>query len=631
MMQASDVLNILRMKNQQDPRWINRNLYRLLYNPSLHIMAYERLKSKPGNMTPGSDGRTLDGYGWETIQEQIQLLRDEQYQPTPVRRQYIPKKKGYRPLGIPSPQDKVIQECIRFILEAIYEPGFHDNSHGFRPGRSCHTALESLRKNWTGTKWVIEVDIANCFESVDHHRLLDILRERIQDDRFINLIRKFLTAGYLENWEYHKTYSGTPQGSVISPILTNIYLDKLDCWLAQVSDNHTRGKTRRPNMAYLKLAKQRKALLVQGETSPQERMTLQPAIRRLNRQILQTPSYDYHDPFYTRVKFLRYADDVRIGVIGSKALAQYITDQLNAFLKDELKLTLNREKTRITHLATEHAHFLGYQFKTASPRFRRRNLQTKGSPHNVVQTVKTASGNITLLMPLREISKKLKKYLAHGQPRSMPGFTNQPVEHIIDHYNGRMRGWYNYYQLAENVCKLNYARYVLQYSLAKTLAHKERSSVGKIFRKYGKDLTYEKPNGRKVHFFNQPLKQVKTAWKTSNDVDIQPTWYPRRTRTRLLDYCAICGSSGPIQMHHVRHIRKRGQAVTGFTLFLVAINRKQLPVCKTCHQDIHRGKYDGESLNAILEQLERTSSSQMRGSSSNEARTNTVVREGRAG
>lgn len=206
MIQACDGLNIIREKNQQNPEWINRDLYRQLYNPTLYVLAYERQKSKPGNMTPGTDGETLDGYSLEYIQKTIDLLKTEQYWPKPVRRIYIPKKaKGkFRPLGIPSPRDKVIQECIRLILEAIYESGFHENSHGFRPGRSCHTALESLRRNWVGTKWVIEADITQCFDNIDHQRLIDILREKIQDDRFINLIRKFLKAGYLENWEYHK-------------------------------------------------------------------------------------------------------------------------------------------------------------------------------------------------------------------------------------------------------------------------------------------------------------------------------------------------------------------------------------------------------------------------------------------
>jgi group II intron reverse transcriptase/maturase len=606
MIQACDALDIIRTKNRDNPEWINRGLYRLLYNPTLHIMAYERLKSKPGNMTPGADGKTLDGYGLEDIQRMIDLLRTEQYCARPVKRVYIPKKaKGkYRPLGIPSPRDKIVQECVRLILEAIYEPNFHDNSHGFRPNRSCHTTLESLRRNWVGTKWAIEADITACFEKIDHKRLLDILREKIQDDRFINLIRKFLNAGYLENWTYHRTHSGTPQGSVISPILTNIYLDKFDQKLEDICQRYSTGERRKPNTTYYTLQRQRKQLLKLGEAYPALREGLKDEIRNLNRRILCTPPYDYNDPSYIRVKFLRYADDVIIGVIGPKSLAKQIKDEMAAFLDEDLKLELNRDKTRITHLPTEQAHFLGYVLKTASPRWRRRNMQRKRSPHNVVQTVKTTSGNIKLLVPLRELSKKLKKYMANGQPTDMCAFINQPTDHIIGHYNGVIRGWYNYYQLAENVSSLNYARYVLQYSLAKTLAHKENSSVSKIFRKYGKDITFQKPNGRKIHFFNQPLKQVKRAKGSRINLDILPIWAPRRTRSRLLDDCAICGSQEKIEMHHVRHIRKRGKKVRGFALYLAAINRKQLPVCRKCHREIHNGKYDGASLSAIRKRIQ---------------------------
>lgn len=603
-MEACNILNIIREKNQNNPEWINQGLYRYLYNPTLHIMAYERLKSKPGNMTPGTDGETLDGYSLTEIQDTIALLRQEQYQPNPVRRVYIPKKKGKRPLGVPSPRDKIVQECLRLILEAIYEPQFHDNSHGFRPGRGCHTALESLRRNWVGTKWAIETDLTECFERVNHPRLLDILCEKIQDDRFINLIRKFLNAGYLEDWHYHQTYSGTPQGSVISPILTNIYLDKLDQKLEAICQQNTIGKRRESNPKYYPILLQRTELLKWGQANPKFRKLLKPDIDHLNRQILQTPAYDYNAPTYTRVKFLRYADDVLIGVIGPKALAEQVIDEVATFLQADLKLELNRSKTKIKHLATQRAEFLGYDFQTSSIRYRRRNLRRKGSPHNVVQTVKTTTGNIKLLMPLPKLSQKLKKYMANGQPAAVRAYSNQPTDHIIDHYNAIIRGWYNYYQLAENVCRLNYARYILQYSLAKTLACKERSSVSKIFRKYGKDLTYTKPNGRDTHFFNQPLKQVKKAPNPSANLDLQPTWYPRRTQSKLLDHCAICGGEANIEMHHVRHIRKRGQSLKGFTLYMAAINRKQVPVCRKCHRDIHNGKYDGASLASIEAQIQ---------------------------
>lgn len=605
-MQACDVLNIIRMKNRVNPQWINRGLYRHLYNPTLHIMAYERLKSKPGNMTPGTNGETLDGFSLEDIHKHIDLLRAEQYCPTPVRRVYIPKGsgKGKRPLGVPSPREKLVQECVRLILEAIYEPNFHNNSHGFRPGRSCHTALESLRRNWVGTKWVIKVDVVQCFEQIDHHRLLDILREKIEDDRFINLIRKYLKAGYLENWEYHKTYSGTPQGSVVSPILTNVYLNKLDWKLEAICHHHTQGQSRKPNRAYYRLLRQRKQILIQGEADLAQRETRKAELRALNHRILQTPGHDYDDPSYTRVKFLRYADDIAVGVIGPKALAEQVREEITTFLAEKLKLELNRDKSRISHLATKQARFLGYDFKKSGPRFRRRNLRQRGSPHNVIQTVKTASGNIKLLVPLKDLSQKLEKYLVNGQPTAIKAYSNQAVDHIIEHYNGVIRGWYNYYQLAENVSSLNYARYVLQYSLVKTLAHKERMSVRKTFRKYGRNMTYIKPNGRPVHFFKQPLKQVKKAKRVKANLDLVPTWGPKYTQSRLLDNCAICDSPNQVEMHHVRHIRKRGQRLNGFNLYMAAINRKQVPVCRKCHRDIHNGKYDGASLATIEAQIQ---------------------------
>lgn len=313
MTEACDAVAILHEKNRTNPDWVNRGLYRLLYNPSLYVMAYERLKSKPGNMTPGADGQTLDGFSLEAIEATIALMRTEQYRPTPVRRTYIPKASGkWRPLGVPSPRDKIVQECVRLILESIYEPMFHDQSHGFRPGRSCHTALESLRRNWVGTKWVLKIDISECFERVDHFRLLDILREKIADDRFINLIRKFLTAGYLENWAYYRTYSGTPQGSVISPILTNVYLSKLDGKLGALCEQYSQGERRKQNSQRIALMKARKHVLEQGEADPSCRATLQRDLRMLNEQILRTPAAAYYDPAYARVKFLRYADGMPV-------------------------------------------------------------------------------------------------------------------------------------------------------------------------------------------------------------------------------------------------------------------------------------------------------------------------------
>jgi group II intron reverse transcriptase/maturase len=183
-------------------------------------------------MTAGADGKTIDAMSMVRIETLIASLKDHSYRPKPARRTYIQKKNGKtRPLGIPSFDDKLVQEIVRMELEAIYEPTFSNRSHGFRPNRSCHTALDQLQKTFSGVKWFIEGDIKGFFDNIDHAVLIGILRRRIHDEYFIALMWKFLKAGYLENWVYHKTYSGTPQGSVISPILSNIYLNELDRYM----------------------------------------------------------------------------------------------------------------------------------------------------------------------------------------------------------------------------------------------------------------------------------------------------------------------------------------------------------------------------------------------------------------
>lgn len=210
------------------------------------MLAYKNIYANDGSMTPGMDGTTLDGMSSRRIDGIIASLKDRSYQPNPARREYIPEKSDpnkKRPLGIPSANDKLVQEVVRLILESIYEPSFSEHSHGFRPRRSCHTALLHLQRTFTGAKWFVEGDIKACFDSFDHHVLIDILRRRIADETFIALMWKFLKAGYMEQWEYHKTYSGTPQGSGISPILANIYLNELDKHIADYKASFDQGSS----------------------------------------------------------------------------------------------------------------------------------------------------------------------------------------------------------------------------------------------------------------------------------------------------------------------------------------------------------------------------------------------------
>jgi retron-type reverse transcriptase len=212
MQSAETVLDVLRERGRRGLPCTE--LYRQLFNRDLYLMAYGRLYSNQGAMTPGVDGETADGMSVAKIDRIVDAVRHERYRFAPARRVYIPKKNGKkRPLGLPSWSDKLLGEVVRLLLEAYYEPRFSDRSHGFRPGRGCHTALTEVAKRWIGTTWFVEGDISRCFDELDHGIMLEILGEHIRDNRFLRLLRNMLQAGYLEDWEYHATYSGTAQGN----------------------------------------------------------------------------------------------------------------------------------------------------------------------------------------------------------------------------------------------------------------------------------------------------------------------------------------------------------------------------------------------------------------------------------
>lgn len=302
MRNAATVLSIIHERGKQGLPL--EDIYRQLYNPDRYLRAYARLYKNDGALTPGSTEETVDGMTLAKIGTIIDDLRHERYRWTPVRRIYIPKKSGkLRPLGLPTWSDKLLQEVMRSILEAYYEPQFSDRSHGFRPNRGCHTALDTLKHTWNGTRWFIEGDIAQCFDRLDHQILLSILGEKLHDDRFLRLIQTLLQAGYLEDWRYHTTLSGSPQGGVISPILSNVYLDKLDTFVEQVLlPAYNCGEKRRINSPYRSIQKRLHWHRQQGNRTE---------AKLLRQELQQLPSRDPDDPSYRRLRYLRYADDVR--------------------------------------------------------------------------------------------------------------------------------------------------------------------------------------------------------------------------------------------------------------------------------------------------------------------------------
>jgi len=598
-----EVLNSLEQhSNQKD--YTYKRIYRNLYNPEFFYTAYQKIYSKEGNMTKGSDDRTIDAMSLKRIANLIEQLKNESYQPAPARRQYIPKKNGKRrPLGIPSFDDKLVQEVVRTILNSIYDGYFEPTSHGFRPNCGCHTALTCIQKYYSGVKWFIEGDIHAFFDEIDHEILIGILRERIKDEKFLRLIRKFLKAGYMEDWQFHKTYSGTPQGGVISPILANIYLDKLDKYIKQYADSFNTGESRATRPEYWRLSGKirKRNLKLQKTTDTEKRREIISEIKTLQKQQLQTVRSDPMDAGYKRMRYERYADDFLIGVIGSKDDCRRIKQDMKTFLEQRLHLELSDEKTLITN-AKDPAKFLGYEIsiRQSAPPSRNKNGKIQRN-HN---------GTVVLKIPTDTIRNKLLEYGAiklvvhNGQeiwkPQSRDYLITQEDAEILLRYNAEIRGLYNYYVLALNCGTLNNFKYVMQYSMFKTLANKHKCSKKKIIMqmRIGKDfgVKVKNANGKEhtILLYNEGFKRKKVSYA---DCDSLPRGVIYYSRTRLTDrlaacQCEMCGKmNAPLEMHHIRKLKDL-KGKKHWEVIMIARKRKTIAVCEECHVKIHNGEMD---------------------------------------
>jgi len=452
MQTAEVVLGVLRERGRQGLPLTQ--LYRQMFNRELYLLAYGNIYSNQGAMTPGASEETADGMSEGKIGQITGLMRREKYRFSPARRVYIPKKDGkLRPLGLPSWSDKLVGEVVRLLLEAYYDPVFSDRSHGFRKRRGCHTALREINDTWTGTTWFIEGDISDCFGSLDHEILLGILAEKIHDQRFLRLIRNMLKAGYLEDWVYHETLSGSPQGGVISPILSNIYLHKLDEFVEQeLIPQYTRGARRKSNPEYNRIKARRNHARKHGNRA---------AARDLEKQMRTLPSTDPMDPGYRRLRYLRYADDHILGLTGPKAEAEQIKARIATFLRAALGLELNTAKTLITRARSQPARFLGYHITVQHCDTQR----TRGR--------RTANGNIALRVPPDVIKAQCAPYRQHGTPWHRSRLQNLDDYDIVRIYGAEYRGVVNYYLLAQDAWRLHTLHWHAQTSMLKTLGAKQ--------------------------------------------------------------------------------------------------------------------------------------------------------------
>ncbi|CDG89893.1 reverse transcriptase/maturase family protein [Xenorhabdus bovienii] len=445
-------------------------VYRQLYRPDLYLRAYGLIYRNSGAMTPGSTKETVDAMSLEKISRIIGVIRREAWRWTPSRRTYISKKKGKRPLGLPTWSNKLIQEALRILLEAYYEPRFSPLSCGFRPGRGCHTALREITYKWRGVKWFIEGDIKGCFDNINHDVLLLILRESIQDNRLIRLVSNMLRAGYLEDWRYNKTLSGAPQGDVCSPLPSNIYLDKLDRFVEDILlPNYNRGARRKNYPPYKALLNASRHAGDKGD---------HPMARRLRKQAQQMPSRDPEDPEFRRLWYVRYADDFLLGFSGPRHEAEEIKQQLSQFLCDTLKLEMSAEKTLITHARTEAARFLGYEVVT---------LDASAKQNHRGQ--RCINGAVRLKIPVDVIRQQCRKYMRNGRPSHRPERLHDDDYSIVAQYQAEYRGFVQYYLMGFNAHRLWDIHRIMRKSLLGTLANKHKTTVSSMVKRLRTEIT----------------------------------------------------------------------------------------------------------------------------------------------
>lgn len=597
MQPTMEILARIRENSKTNKEEVFTKLYRYLLRSDLYFEAYRNLYANNGASTNGVTNDTADGFSEAKIERIIRSLKDESYQPLPARRTYIKKANGkMRPLGIPTFTDKLVQEVVRMVLEAVYEPIFLNCSHGFRAGKSCHTALNDIKYGFAGIRWFVEGDIKGCFDNIDHAELMRLVRTKIKDARFSNLIGKFLKAGYLENWQYHKTYSGTPQGGIISPLLANIYLHELDKFVLKLKSDFDRPPERERTQEYDSIVSKKKSLHKRiKKASGEKREALQKEHSRLKSELLKTPSKSQTDK---KITYVRYADDFLIGVNGSHEDCMEIKRKLSEFIAEALKMELSGEKTLITHSSTK-ARFLGYDVRV------RRDGKVKKCKRGAKSyTARTLNSTVELSVPFDDkihafiFNKGIVQQGKDGKllPTYRPSLLRMTDLEIVSTYNAELRGICNYYNMASNFNRLNYFAYLMEYSCLKTLAAKYDTHITKIRQKYkdGKGawgIPYETKTGSKRCYFakHAECKREKHPSDVVSNAAVMYGYSVNTLENRLkAKVCELCGTteSDHYDIHHVHKVKDL-KGKEPWEKMMIAKRRKTLVVCEACHKKIH--------------------------------------------
>nr|QTG38659.1 hypothetical protein [Ganoderma sp. TQC-2021a] len=553
---------------------VDRDIYKFLLDPNMYLIAYHKLRSNPGNMTPGISPETLDGISSEWIDQIIRSMKDESFQFNPSRRVNIPKANGgSRPLSVASPRDKIVQEVIRMVLDAIFNPTFSKNSHGFMANRGCHSALKQIYLQFKGVTWVIEGDISKCFDTIDHHKLMRIIEGKITDRRFTNLIWKALRVGYFEFDVYQHSLTGTPQGSIVSPLLCNIFMNQLDQFMSSLAFQFNKGDKPRLNNEYSAHAS---ALARAKRKGDLDRMKVEmAAMRKLN-------SIDFYDPNFRRLYYVRYADDWIVGIRGSLEETRNILNKIDSKLS-ELGLTLSQEKTKIANINNEKVLFLGTLIS--------RSKHRRFTMMNVGTTRRLGLG-IRLEAPLDRVRRKLTDagFIKEGIPSPKFIWMHQSKDQILHLYNSVYRGILNYYSFTHNINQLNsIVGLTLKSSVAKLLAAKfSLSTRAQVYKRFGR--LFEK--GGRVKFYDPQVKVNIANFKTGQYIDIIQSLFARHKSVANLYNlaCAKCGSDYRVEMHHIKMMKNLDSSKWADRQ-LAKVNRKQISLCRKCHMEHHTTRH----------------------------------------
>ena len=597
---------IVKAQKEGRPGKVKALQWTLTHSFYAKALAVKRVTSNKGKNTAG-----VDKVLWTTPNAKMGAVADLKrrgYNPQPLRRVHIKKSNGkLRPLGIPTMKDRAMQALYLMALNPVAETTADRHSYGFRRERctvdaivQCHTILSKE----VSPQWILEGDIKGFFDNIDHEVLIAILSERISDVRFLRLIRKFLNAGYVEDWVFHKSYSGTPQGGIISPILANIYLDKFDKYIKEYINRFDKGKRRKEN-PIVKRFGQRKAKLVEKlkkSTDEVERQRLMMQIKEIVKERLKYPASDEMDSDMKRLKYVRYADDFLIGIIGSKEDCIHIKEDIKKFMAEKLKLELSDEKTLITN-ARKHAKFLGYDI------FVRKSNDTHRDKNG--HLTRSLDHKIVLYVTTEVMRKKLLEYDAvkitvqNGKevwkPKGRSYMRCLDDLEIISQYNSEIMGFYNFYSIANNSPVIDSFYNIMEYSMYKTYAAKYSTSKKKIIARYKKNgvfaIPYTNKNGYefKREFYDKGFKRKELPNRYLDDrlpntiaITGGRNGLIKRLQARV---CENCGATDNLEMHHIRKLKDLN-GKRDWEIKMISRKRKTLAVCSVCHHKIHAGKLD---------------------------------------